>query len=119
MELKELEIKLDYKENVIESYSSTKNELEKYEEEILQGTIIRSQAKWIEDGEKCSKYFLQLEKRNYKSKCIKTLCKDKQMLTEHNEILNECKRFHETVYTENDHSNKFDKCILFEKERTV
>ena len=119
LELKELEIKLDNKENVIESYSSTKNELEKYEEEILQGTIIRSRAKWIEDGEKCSKYFLQLEKRNYKSKCIKTLCKDKQMLTEHNEILDECKRFYETLYTENDHSNKFDKCTLFEKEHPV
>ena len=36
---KELKLKLDNNYNVIESYSTTKNELEKYDEEILHGTI--------------------------------------------------------------------------------
>ena len=60
-----------------------------------------------------------MEKQNYKSKCIKTLCKDKQMLTEHNKISDECKRFYKTLYTEDDHSYNFDKCSLFEKEHPV
>ena len=36
------------------------------------GIILRSKAKWVEEGEKNTKYFLNLEK-NYNSKCIKLL----------------------------------------------
>ena len=34
---------------------------------------MRSKAKWVEEGEKNTKYFLNLEKRNYNSACIKKL----------------------------------------------
>ena len=36
----------------------------------LKGHYIRSRAKWIEEGEKPSKYFCNLEFRNYFSKII-------------------------------------------------
>ncbi|KAJ8034410.1 hypothetical protein HOLleu_21234 [Holothuria leucospilota] len=39
-------------------------ELLDYYDFKLRGTIIRSKARWVEDGEKNSKYFLNLEKRN-------------------------------------------------------
>ena len=34
----------------------------------LQGHCIRSKSKWIEEGEKPTKYFINLETRNYVSK---------------------------------------------------
>jgi hypothetical protein len=36
----------------------------------MKGIIIRARMQWIEDGEKPTKYFLNLEKRNYVSKLI-------------------------------------------------
>lgn len=48
-----------------------KVELEKVRKEKLQGHIIRSRAKWVEEGEKPSKYFCSLESRNFLNKTIK------------------------------------------------
>lgn len=47
-----------------------KSELEKVRKEKLQGHIIRSRAKWVEEGEKPSKYFCSLESRNFLNKTI-------------------------------------------------
>ena len=44
--------------------------------------MIRSRAQWIEEGEKCTKYFIQLENKNYKTKCITTLSKNDHKITE-------------------------------------
>ena len=99
-ELVTLEIKLDNNEEVLERYNSVKLELEKNEEEILKGLMVRSRAKWIEDGEKCSKYFFQLEKKNYKTKCIRTLFKEEQRISDPKQILEECQNFYVNLYTE-------------------
>ena len=37
------------------------------------GSIIRSRARWYELGEKCNKYFFNLEKRSYEKRHIKKL----------------------------------------------
>ena len=37
------------------------------------GSIVRSKTRWIEQGEKPTKYFFNLEKRNYNHKTIKEL----------------------------------------------
>ena len=42
-------------------------------EEKLKGAKIRSRANWVENGEKTSQFFLQLEKSNYLNKCFKEL----------------------------------------------
>ena len=45
--------------------NSAKEELELLYKEKVKGIIIRARARWHEDGEKSTKYFLNLEKRNH------------------------------------------------------
>ena len=35
------------------------------EKEKINGAIVRSKVKWVEEGEKSSKFFFDLEKQNY------------------------------------------------------
>lgn len=42
-----------------------KSELELMYDKKVEGLIIQARARWHEHGEKNSKYFLNLEKRNY------------------------------------------------------
>ena len=48
----------------------TKDNLEKEIEYKTKGALIRCKVQWYEEGEKPTKYFLNLEKRNYKNKVI-------------------------------------------------
>ena len=43
-------------------YESAKQELNRIYDHIADGCILRSKARWYEEGEKASKYFLSLEK---------------------------------------------------------
>ena len=73
---------------------------------------MRAKALWVEEGEKNTKYYLNLEKRNYNTKNIKTLItnEDKE-ITELEEIIKEEKRFYENLYssklTKSDTTAKF------------
>ena len=60
-------------ENKLKEYLVAKTECEKFQTEKLNGSIIRSKAIWVEEGEKNTKYFLNLEKRNYNIHHIKKL----------------------------------------------
>ena len=50
--------------------------LESLRDKKIQGMIIRSRIQWIQDGEKPSKYFCNLENRNFVSKQMSYLQKD-------------------------------------------
>ncbi len=50
--------------------SEAKSELEQIRKDNLKGSVLRSKANWIENGEKPSKYFCALEKRNYVNKTV-------------------------------------------------
>ena len=63
------------------------------------GTMLRSKAKYVEFGEKNTKYFANLEKQNYKTKHItKLICEDDREITEPSEILNLEKEFYSKLY---------------------
>ena len=51
-------------------YFITKTELDQLNEIRTNGIILRSKTQWAEHGEKCSQYFLNLEKWIYKNKHI-------------------------------------------------
>ena len=54
-EISRLESNID--EHHIENLNSKQRELEELRKEKLKGAFIRSRAKWVEEGEKPSKYF--------------------------------------------------------------
>ena len=62
--------------------------------------MIRSNAQWVENGEKCTKYFMQLENRNYKAKYIKSLNWKDTIIKDPKEILNAEKEFYQNLYSE-------------------
>ena len=76
-----------------------KSELEALYDENVEGIIIRSRARWHEHGEKNSKYFLNLEKRNNIKKHIRKLFVSGAISTDPLEILNTERRFYEKLYS--------------------
>ena len=51
------------KNSILSSIDNAKRELEQYIETSAKGADVRSRARWVEFGEKNSKYFLGLEKK--------------------------------------------------------
>ncbi len=83
----------------------------------LEATILRAHARWIEHGEKPSKYFCNLEKRNYNSRIIRKLEVDNVKVTDAKSILAEQKNFYENLYrshTDNTQIPPYDEFIAQE-----
>ena len=55
----------------LNTLNEAKNILESYYEEKTRGVTIRARARWHEHGERSTKYFLNLEKRNHVKKHIR------------------------------------------------
>ena len=71
----------------------------------MQGILIRSRTQVIEDDEKPSNYFCNLEKHNYNSKIIPKLeRKDGKVIRDQFEILNDAKIFYEDLYSNKDNN---------------
>ena len=88
--------------------------METFYEKKVEGIIIRSRARWYEHGERSSKYFLNLEKRNHVKKHIRKLCINGLLTTVPLRILNEQKRFYQELYQSiNSKSNNSEKTSLF------
>ena len=64
-----------------------------------EGAKIRSRARWIEEGEKPTKYFFNLEKKNASNNTIKQLKKSNgEYVSTNKEILEEQFNFYKTLY---------------------
>ena len=62
--------------------------------------LFRSKCRWIEKGERPTKYFFNLEKRNYNKKTISELELDNgELLTEEKLILQEIESYYKDLYT--------------------
>ena len=61
---------------------------------------MRCKIKWYNEGEKNTKYFLNLEKRHFKLSTITQLkITDQKFITSDKEILAECETFYKELYT--------------------
>ena len=66
----------------------------------LKGIIIRSRARWTEEGEKSTHYFLNLEKRNKTQNTIcELLLKNGEVTKNPTDILTELEHFYSDLYT--------------------
>ena len=79
-----------------------KKQLEEIRQYKLQGAIVRAKCKWATEGEKPTKYFLNLENGNYTSKIISKIEKNDKTITNQEEVLEEVRLFYKNLYTEND-----------------
>ena len=73
-------------------------------EEIIEyrtkGAMLRSRTRWHNEGEKNTKYFLNLEKRHYRQGTISRLKKcENDFATTDKEILHECESFFKDLYS--------------------
>ena len=83
-------------------FDHAKNEFELIKQEEVLGQILRSKCNWYENGEKSSKYFLNLEKFNAKQCAISCLINEQNTeLNNTQEILSEIDRFYSSLFKKN------------------
>ena len=81
------------------SLDDAKKQLEVLRMDKLKGAMVRSKAKWVDEGEKPTKYFCNLEKRNFTNKIIQRVEKDNgKVITTQHEILEEICKYYEYLY---------------------
>ena len=83
------------------AFSQIKQDLEQIYLAKIKGSAIRSRAELIENNERNTKYFLNLEKKNFNSRCIKCLRVGDKVIQNEEDILNEEKNFFKNLYSEN------------------
>jgi len=79
------------------SLNSAKDTLGLFYEEKVKGIIIRARARWHEHGEKSTKYFLNVEKRNHIKKHMRELNINGTSTTDPFNISNEQRRFYQEL----------------------
>ena len=69
---------------------------------VLNNKPLRSRTRWHNEGEKNTKYFLNLEKRHYRQGTISRLKKNENdFATTDKKILHECESFFKDLYSSN------------------
>lgn len=116
-ECKNLEETLDKEQNQLlyETYLEKKEELNRLIDEKTEGSIMRAKVRWYEEGEKSTKYFLNMEKRNYMKKTMTRLVVGDKIIEKPDLIIKEQKKFYENLYsckTKEDDDTNIEKQFL-------
>ena len=92
------------------SYESKQRQLEIYLLAEAEGARIRSGVKWAEDGEKCTKYFLNLEKNRSNNNTITQIIDESNniLCTKPDEILKYIKNHFCSIYNQSEDKNNVD-----------
>jgi hypothetical protein len=85
-EIAQMEVNIN--ESQIPELENKKQELENYRKNKVKGKMVRSRAKWIDEGEKPTNYFCGLESKIFTSKIILVTKVEKEDGTIINKILN-------------------------------
>ena len=88
-------------DNTYLQLETAKTELENINKEKLASSVFRSKCEWAEEGERNSKYFLNLEKYNYTNKQITSLEVRGKTVDKGPEVLKEIKDYYENLYSLN------------------
>ena len=80
-----------------------KKELKSMRDKKMEGVKIRARAKWIEEGEKNSNFFCNLESQNFVSKSMtKLITNNGNHITDQTGIIEEVKLFYKNLYSKKD-----------------
>ena len=90
--------------DIQQEYLETQKEIEGIHDEIARGHMIRSRCRLIEEFERPTKYFLNLEKTSQTIRHIRSLKIDDGITFDPDRILNEQKAFYSKLYTEDNGS---------------
>ena len=95
--------------DTLNEFYRIKRELELLEKEHARGIIVRSKVQCVEEGEKCTSYFLRQERNNYENKHIiklKDPSNGNNIVDSPQEILSLEKRFYENLYADKSNPNQ-------------
>ena len=90
--LKDLENNLSNYDK-LQKYNKIKSELQEIYEKFVEVSKARSKCTWYEEGEKSTKFFLNLEKKRALQGQIRKLIIGKQIIVDQNKIQNELQLF--------------------------
>ena len=117
-EIEEVEKKLsvDLNDELLNEKDFLTKALNDILDEETKGLIIRSRIRWIEEGEKSSKYFCNLEKRSGEKKSIfKLKNDDDEIIVKQDTILEEIYSFYQLLYSKQCDNNLGDEKDVFFK----
>ena len=100
-----------------EEYDESKIWLENWYDEFTKGAILRSKAQWYEKGEKSTKFFLNLEKKNSVKNTIRNLYTNNDsnefvLCEDENQILTHASTFYKNLFQRKS-DKSLDACSTF------
>ena len=101
----------DISDENIEKIDKLKQELDKWYTIKCKGAYIRSREKWLEEGEKCTKYFIQLEKQRGNKKEIHFVERKGKQIVNNDEILKEIHKFYKNLYCQSAYETDIDEYL--------
>ena len=85
-------------DETLQEYENVKSELKLIYEEKGKQAMFRAKCRWVENGERPTKYFFNLEKRNYNRKTIRELrLQDKSTTNNEKVILDQIETFYKNL----------------------
>ena len=109
----EAELAENHSADLVGEYERAKNKLDQVKMNRGKFAMLCTQAKWIEEGEKSTKYFLRLgNKRSTEANISALKAEDGSVIRGNSAILNECVKHYRTVYTSTLRSTDYDAFAL-------
>ena len=90
----------------MQQLKDVQNQVDNFLIEKCKGAFIRSRRKWLEEGEKSTRYFLQLEKRNGIKKEIDCIEKSGKKFVKQEKILFEIYNYYKDLYSTKGNTEK-------------
>ena len=98
---------LENNNSPLEEIDAKKLELQNLRNKIMEGVLIRSRARWINEGEKPTQYFCNMENRHFLSKHMKVIIDNEgRHLDNQKDISDEVRQYYKNLYSK--HEDKIE-----------